>query len=455
LAIGLDADPSRPCPRPQHRLATALLVVEVAAACAAVIADLAVPSLVLLAMAAVSLTMRHAHWSSLGFHRAGHVRLVPKMFVFAAVWSLFQLGVTMPIANHVSGKEQDLSAFEDLQGNLGLLIGLLVLGWILAAVVEELAYRGYLQTRMRQLFGSSAVALVAAVVLSSLLFGRVHSEQGVIGMLVVTIDGIVWSVLRYRYKTLWASVLAHGFKKRAPTPTAIFATARTTRSSSRASGLRGRLPAAVSCAIAANRVRAPVAFTSAVPPPSTMNVPAGRSSPSATGIGTLSPVNSEVSSDSACASMAVRSAEMRSPASSSTASPTTSSDASTFTDSPFRRTRARLGSRSRSRSAARSALVSCTNANTPLMITTTKIATPSAAMPATTASAPAAHNSKAKKWVTSASNCFDRERRRGAGRALGPSRSNRSAASAALSPTVTSGGAESAAVVFTALSYSW
>jgi membrane protease YdiL (CAAX protease family) len=196
----------------RHRRAwTIITAVEVVAACAAIVLDLVVPSLVLLAMAIVSLLARRAHWSSLGFHRPGDWRLVPKMLLFAAGWSVFQLAVTMPIANHVSGEKQDFSDFEDLEGNLGMLLGMLVLGWIVGALLEELAYRGYLQTRMRQMLGNSAVALVATVVLSSVLFGRVHSEQGLIGIAIVTLDAIVWSVLRYHYKTLWASVLAHGF----------------------------------------------------------------------------------------------------------------------------------------------------------------------------------------------------------------------------------------------------
>jgi hypothetical protein len=198
--------------RPErHRRAWAVLTaVEVGAACAAIVLDLVVPSLVLLAMAVVSLVVRRAHWSSLGFHRPG-ARLVPQMLLFAVVWSLFQLAVAMPIANHVSGEKQDLSDFEDLEGNVGMLLGMLALGWIVGALVEELAYRGYLQTRMRQLLGNGAAALVVTVALSSVLFGRVHSEQGLIGIVIVTLDGIAWSVLRYRYKTLWASVLAHGF----------------------------------------------------------------------------------------------------------------------------------------------------------------------------------------------------------------------------------------------------
>jgi membrane protease YdiL (CAAX protease family) len=133
------------------------------------------------------------------------------MLVFAAAWSVFQLALTMPIANHLSGQEQDLSDFKDLQGNIGMLVALLLLSWTLAAVGEEVAYRGYLQTRMRQLFGSGTGGLIAAIVATSVLFGIAHTYQGVIGIIIVTLDAIAFSVVRYHYKTLWAAVLAHGF----------------------------------------------------------------------------------------------------------------------------------------------------------------------------------------------------------------------------------------------------
>ena len=137
--------------------------------------------------------------------------MVGKTFLFAVLWSVFQLSVTMPVANHVSGKKQDLSAFNDLQGNVAMLAALLVAGWLLGAFAEELAYRGYLFTRIREALGSGRVGLLVAVLLSSMLFGSAHTEQGLIGVLIVTIDGIYFSVLRLHFKTLWASVLAHGF----------------------------------------------------------------------------------------------------------------------------------------------------------------------------------------------------------------------------------------------------
>ncbi len=181
-------------------------------AAAAVILDVAaVPTLVLAVMAGVSLAVRRDGWSSLGFRRPGTAHLATKMLAFAAGWSLFQLAATMPIANHASGRETDLSQFDNLQGNVGQLVGWIVLSWTLAALVEEFAFRGYLQTRMRQLFGAGTAALDATVLLSSALFGFIHSEQGVVGALTITLDAVAFSVLRYRYKTLWASVFAHGF----------------------------------------------------------------------------------------------------------------------------------------------------------------------------------------------------------------------------------------------------
>ena len=87
---------------------------------------------------------------------------------------------------------------------------MLLLSWTLAAVGEEFAFRGYVQTRIREVLPGSLGVLIA-VLLSSALFGLLHTEQGAIGVALTTIDAIYFSVLRYRFHTLWAAILAHGF----------------------------------------------------------------------------------------------------------------------------------------------------------------------------------------------------------------------------------------------------
>jgi membrane protease YdiL (CAAX protease family) len=64
----------------------------------------------------------------------------------------------------------------------GVLAVLLLCGSTPGAFAEELAYRGYLQTRLTQAFGFGKVAVLIAVLLSSVLFGIAHSEQGEIGV---------------------------------------------------------------------------------------------------------------------------------------------------------------------------------------------------------------------------------------------------------------------------------
>jgi membrane protease YdiL (CAAX protease family) len=210
-SVPADRDERRPLRNAPSRVWLVVSGVEGIAAAAAVLLDLLIPSLVMLAMAVVSLVLRRRGVGSLGLTRFTGWGLVGKMFAFAVVWSLFQLSLTMPIAHHVSGKKQDLSAFDDLQGNVAMLAALLVAAWLLGALVEELAYRGYLLTRIREALGNGRVGVATAVLASSILFGVAHSEQGVIGVLIVTIDGIYFSLLRLHYMTLWASILAHGF----------------------------------------------------------------------------------------------------------------------------------------------------------------------------------------------------------------------------------------------------
>jgi membrane protease YdiL (CAAX protease family) len=126
-------------------------------------------------------------------------------------WTVLQLALFMPLLEHLTGKRQDVSQFAEVEGDLGLLLVLLALSWTLAAFGEEFAYRGYVQTRMRDVLPLGTAGLVTAVVLSSVVFGLAHTEQGVIGVALTSLDAVFFSVLRYGYQTLWAAVLAHGF----------------------------------------------------------------------------------------------------------------------------------------------------------------------------------------------------------------------------------------------------
>lgn len=189
-----------------------LAAVEAGAVAVAVLADWAIPAAVVVVLAALSLLLRRRGPSSLGFHRVSRPwRLVAQMAVFAVGWTLLNVAVLIPVTNHLSGTRQDVSAFADLEGNLGLLALYLSASWVLAAFCEEVAFRGYLLTRLTDVLGPGWLRQLTGVIGSSVLFGLLHTEQGVVGVVAAGLAGAVFCVLRQRCRTLWAPILAHGF----------------------------------------------------------------------------------------------------------------------------------------------------------------------------------------------------------------------------------------------------
>jgi membrane protease YdiL (CAAX protease family) len=134
-----------------------------------------------------------------------------KMLALAAAWTLLDVGLLKPVENHLFGVRQDMSQFISLKGHVGMLITWVVLAWVVAGVGETLAFVGFVQTRITEVLGSTGARLGGAVVLSSVLLGLLHTEYGIVGVSVSAVNGIFYCVLRHRYNTLWAPILAHGF----------------------------------------------------------------------------------------------------------------------------------------------------------------------------------------------------------------------------------------------------
>lgn len=70
---------------------------------------------------------------------------------------------------------------------------------------EEVLFRGFILGRLKALFRSN----VAAVLISSLVFGLLHFYQGPIGVVQTTSVGIVFAMVVIRSGSLWPAILAH------------------------------------------------------------------------------------------------------------------------------------------------------------------------------------------------------------------------------------------------------
>lgn len=190
-----------------------ITIIELVAAVAVVLLDLLLPTLVILGMLFVSLLIRGERIQLLGFKRPqSWSRLLGFAFISVVFLQLFDVGLVMPILNRLTLTTINYSGFAQLKGNPGQLFLMLGLSWTLAALGEEIVYRGYLQKLLTHLFGNKLPGIILTVGISSLLFGLAHLEQGIIGVVVTTIDALCFSWLKKKFDdNIWAAILAHGF----------------------------------------------------------------------------------------------------------------------------------------------------------------------------------------------------------------------------------------------------
>jgi uncharacterized protein len=142
--------------------------------------------------------------------------LIGRGFLLFIAILIFEIGITPftdPIILKLTGAapHQAERYFAAMQGNLGLLLYVIPLGWVFGGLGEELLNRGFIMTRMAQVFGDGRAAWVVAVVLQAALFGAGHAYQGPVGIFGVTVIGMIYAVGALAWgRNLWPAVIAHG-----------------------------------------------------------------------------------------------------------------------------------------------------------------------------------------------------------------------------------------------------
>ena len=117
------------------------------------------------------------------------------LFLQSIIFSILLLIVVdlmiTPMIEIVFKEQVDLSGFDGLRGNFLNYIILILFMWVIAAFGEEFVYRGLLIERLGNLLGNTKLVLWLAVGISSILFGLVHSYQGISGMLSTGIVSLI------------------------------------------------------------------------------------------------------------------------------------------------------------------------------------------------------------------------------------------------------------------------
>ena len=135
------------------------------------------------------------------------------------LWSLLVLVLAMTgfilgsiIMANITGipEQADMSNYEFLKGNPGILILSLLGVYIASSFGEEVIYRGFLINRFTGLRLNGKWGRVITLLLSSLIFGFVHYSWGPMGIVQTFFMGLALGICYlWLKKRLWILVFAH------------------------------------------------------------------------------------------------------------------------------------------------------------------------------------------------------------------------------------------------------
>jgi len=129
------------------------------------------------------------------FYWAMAFLLGANLILSGLAWLLAQVGLPMP-------GEISFLIPTDTPGRI-----LWVLVSFTAGFCEETAFRGYLMTRLRLL--GKCQSWVVPTIVSAVVFGSLHSYQGLPGVIVIAVYGAMFSLLYIRPGRIWPGIIAH------------------------------------------------------------------------------------------------------------------------------------------------------------------------------------------------------------------------------------------------------
>lgn len=183
------------------------------------IAAVWIGNVIMLGLIWLGVSLRGESWQSIGlsFNRATFsevgwtvLKSVP-IFVFAVVGFVFGAIVMANIVGIPEGA--DMTKYNYLSGNLPMLFISLIGVWFASSFGEEVVYRGFLITRLQEMFRSKTrIALFATLLLSSVIFGLAHFEWGISGIVQTTFMGLALGIsFLVTKRSLWPLIIAHGY----------------------------------------------------------------------------------------------------------------------------------------------------------------------------------------------------------------------------------------------------
>ena len=123
----------------------------------------------------------------------------------------FMQFIFFPALEHfVTFKDTDVALYDFLRENQWQYIFILVMGWVIGGLYEEIVFHGFIFSRLEKMIQSRYTTQISFT-LTALFFGAYHFQLGVDGLINAFLVGVVYlAIFLYFKRNLWYSICCHG-----------------------------------------------------------------------------------------------------------------------------------------------------------------------------------------------------------------------------------------------------
>ena len=169
-------------------------------------------SLIITLMVWLFLKYEGSSFSDLGFSVS---RFKKQAIVYGVVASVLILGFLrlafFPLIELlISFPETQVEMYDQLNGNTGFYIMMLIMGWLIGGFYEEIVFHGFIFNQLKRVFGGKYNTQLSFLV-TSVIFGLYHLQLGYADALNALLAGAAYHLLALMFRgNLWYSIICHG-----------------------------------------------------------------------------------------------------------------------------------------------------------------------------------------------------------------------------------------------------
>jgi len=154
--------------------------------------------------------LRREKWSEYGF-KAIKWKMLFLAIAIGLVYGFVDNYFIEQLITKLTGAQPDLSTYANVKGNVGHLIAMLGIGWVIGGFFEEWFFRGYLFNRMQGVIHDPVIFRYTAIIITSIVFAFAHTYQGIGGIVDTGLFAVVMGLLYFALgRNVWYLMIIHG-----------------------------------------------------------------------------------------------------------------------------------------------------------------------------------------------------------------------------------------------------